>query len=71
MSTMIDLTMLGMLTGRERSDSEFEDLLQAAGFTLDRIVQTQTPLSILEATYRSGHAVLEDSVQARRRGPAR
>ncbi len=64
MSKMIDLTMLGMLTGRERSDLEFEDLLQAAGFTLDRIVQTQTPLSILEATYKPGHTVLADSVQA-------
>lgn len=64
MSKMIDLTMLGMLTGRKRSDLEFEDLLQAAGFTLDRIIQTQTPLSILEATYKPAHTLLADSVQA-------
>jgi O-methyltransferase domain/Dimerisation domain len=64
MSKMIDLTMLGMLTGHERSALEFEGLLEAAGFTLDRIVETQTPLSILEATYQAGSSMPADSVQA-------
>jgi hypothetical protein len=50
MSKIIDLTMLGMLTGRERTRAEFEALLNAGGFRLDRVIDTPTPLSILEAT---------------------
>jgi hypothetical protein len=49
---MIDLTMLGMLTGRERTAEELRALLDGAGFTLDRIVATATPMSIVEATLR-------------------
>jgi hypothetical protein len=52
MAKMIDLTMLGMLTGRERTPSEHEALFDGAGLTLDRIVTTQTPLSIVEASVR-------------------
>ena len=47
---MIDLTMLGLLPGREREADEYRDLLGANGFTLDRIVGTVSPLSIIEAT---------------------
>lgn len=46
----IDLTMLGMLTGKERSEREYRDLLASAGFTLDRVATTPTSYSILEAT---------------------
>ncbi|RDI64062.1 methyltransferase [Nocardia pseudobrasiliensis] len=46
----IDLTMLGMMTGKERTEREYRDLLTGSGFTLDRIVYTPTPYSILEAT---------------------
>ena len=49
MSKMIDLTMLGMLTGRERTLQEFDELLSGAGFRLERVVDNATPLSILEA----------------------
>jgi hypothetical protein len=52
MSKMIDLTMLGMLPGRERTRAEFEALLGASSFQLDRVIDTATPLSILEATRR-------------------
>lgn len=47
-----DLTMLGMVTGRERTEAEFTDLLNHAGFTLDRVADTPgaSPYSILEAT---------------------
>ncbi|MFJ4654685.1 methyltransferase [Nocardia sp. NPDC088792] len=48
----IDLTMLGMLTGKERTEQEYRDLLHSSGFTLDRIVSTPSPFSILEATLR-------------------
>lgn len=49
MSKMIDLTMLGMLTGRERTLQEFDELFAGAGFRLERVVENPTPLSILEA----------------------
>ncbi len=52
LAKMIDLTMLGMLTGRERSRSQWKALLETNGFRLDRIVATPTPLSVLEATAR-------------------
>ncbi|HZZ50170.1 MAG TPA: methyltransferase [Pseudonocardia sp.] len=48
----IDLTMLGMLSGKERTEPEYRELLEGAGFTLDRIIPTPSPLSILEATPR-------------------
>lgn len=51
MSKVIDLTMLGMLTGRERSEQEFRELFASVGFRLDRVVETPTPLSVIEATY--------------------
>jgi hypothetical protein len=44
--------MLGMLTGRERTSDELAGLLDGAGFTLDRIVPTPTPMSVVEATLR-------------------
>ena len=47
-----DLTMLGMLSGKERTEQEYRELLDSAGFTLDRIVPTPSPFSILEATLR-------------------
>jgi hypothetical protein len=42
--------MLGMLSGKERTERQYRDLLDSAGFTLDRIVHTPSPFSILEAT---------------------
>jgi hypothetical protein len=48
----IDLTMLGMMTGRERTEQEYRELLDSAGFTLDRVVATPCPFSIIEATLR-------------------
>ncbi|WP_084655594.1 methyltransferase [Nocardia altamirensis] len=48
----IDLTMLGMVSGKERSEQEYRDLLDSAGYTLDRIIPTPSPYAILEATLR-------------------
>jgi hypothetical protein len=50
MSKMIDLTMMGMLTGRERVADEWRDLLDRAGWRVDRIVATPTPISVIEAS---------------------
>jgi hypothetical protein len=49
---LIDLTMLAMLTGRERTAGEYEKLLAAAGYTMDRIVPSPTPFSFIEATLK-------------------
>jgi hypothetical protein len=52
LSKTLDLTMLGVLTGKERTEAEFRDLLDSAGFGLDRTLPTATAYSILEATRR-------------------
>jgi hypothetical protein len=46
----MDINMLVMLGGRERTEAEFQQLLAAAGFRLDRVVQTHSPFCVLEAT---------------------
>ena len=50
MSKMVDLTMLVMGSGKERTAKEFEALFASAGFRLDQILETPTPMPILEAT---------------------
>lgn len=52
LAKLIDLTMLVMLTGRERTAGEYETLLAGGGFTMDRIVPSPTPYSFIEATLR-------------------
>jgi hypothetical protein len=44
----IDLNMLVMTGGRERTEEEFRQLYQAAGFRLTRIVPTESPFSVIE-----------------------
>ncbi|MFJ1596206.1 methyltransferase [Streptomyces sp. NPDC088261] len=46
---MIDITMLGMLGGRQRSETEWRQLLADAGFTLRRTVTGSGSYSALEA----------------------
>ncbi|MCC6748861.1 MAG: methyltransferase [Deltaproteobacteria bacterium] len=46
---LIDLEMLVMTTGRERSQAEFAQLFARAGFALERVVPTKSPVSLLEA----------------------
>jgi hypothetical protein len=41
-----------MLTGRERTADEYQTLLTAGGFTMDRIIPSPTPFSFVEATVR-------------------
>lgn len=45
----LDLTMLTLLGSRERTATEFQALLAAAGFELKRILPTTGPLSLIEA----------------------
>ncbi|MFG3258836.1 methyltransferase [Streptomyces sp. NPDC048172] len=46
----MDLTMLGMLAAGERTARDWERMLAATGFRLDRVTPTSTPLAVVEAT---------------------
>ena len=48
-SKFFDLNMLVMTGGKERTESEFRDLLQAGDFQLLRVIPTNLPPSIIEA----------------------
>lgn len=50
LSKMSDLNMLAMLDGKERTETEWRELLTAADFTGIEIHQTGTPLSVIQAT---------------------
>ena len=45
---IIDLEMLVMPGGKERTEEEFRKLFDASGFTLTRVVPTKSPLSVVE-----------------------
>ncbi|MGW1175044.1 methyltransferase [Kitasatospora sp. NPDC002543] len=45
----MDLMMMASLTGRERTEADFADLLDRAGLRLSRILPTGTVLSVVEA----------------------
>jgi hypothetical protein len=46
---LIDLEMLVAVGGKERTRAEWANLLRRAGFHLNRVVETATPVSIIEA----------------------
>ena len=48
-SKSLDLNMLAMSSGRERTRTEFCTLLTAAGFRMSRIIATVAPQSLIEA----------------------
>lgn len=48
-SKLLDLNMLVMNEGRERTRSEFSTLLAAAGYKLTKVVPTLAPQSVIEA----------------------
>ena len=45
----MDLNMLVMTGGRERTEAEYRALLEAAGFRLRNIIPTQSEMSVIEA----------------------
>lgn len=47
---LIDLEMLVMVGGRERTEKEHREFLARAGFRLDKVVETVSPLCVLEST---------------------
>lgn len=49
MSLFYDLHMQVMLGGAERTEQEFKILFESAGLKLNRIIQTKSPMKIIEA----------------------
>jgi hypothetical protein len=48
-ATLMDMNMLVMLPGRERTLREYDALLTSAGLRVERVLQTRSPFSIVEA----------------------
>ncbi|MFQ5642030.1 MAG: methyltransferase [bacterium] len=46
---MLDMVMLVLPGGQERTESEYSDLLEKAGFRLVRVVPTESAVSVVEA----------------------
>lgn len=51
-SVMLDLNMLLMLGGRERTPAEYGALFERAGLKLERVVPTSAPIAVIEARPR-------------------
>lgn len=49
-SKVLDVIMLAVTGGRERTPAEYEALLSPSGFRLERIIPTQSQYSIIEAS---------------------
>jgi hypothetical protein len=49
MAAMLDLNMLVMLGGRERTAVEYAALLEQAGLRLERVLPTAAPIAVIEA----------------------
>ena len=50
LAQIMDLNMLVMLPGRERTEAEFSALFQAAGLSAANVMPTHSPFSLVEAT---------------------
>lgn len=50
----MDLNMLVMTGGRERSEAEYRALFEAAGFRLNRVISSPTEISVLEGVRMAG-----------------
>ena len=46
---ILDMVMLALIGGQERTETEYASLLDKAGFRLSRVVATQSPVSVVEA----------------------
>ena len=52
LSKLIDLEMMLMPGGRERTEAEFRSLFEKAGFTLRCVILTPSPQTVIEAAIR-------------------
>ena len=48
-SKLMDLNMLAMTGGRERTQKEFATLLKVGGFQLTKVIRTESHFAIVEA----------------------
>ena len=46
---MVDVQMLVMLAGRERTEDEYRELLRAAGLRLTQVIPTDSRFQLIEA----------------------
>jgi O-methyltransferase len=46
---LLDMQMLALTGGRERTEDEYAQLLRTAGYRLVRVLPTRGPVSVLEA----------------------
>lgn len=49
---VLDIHMMAFLGGRQRDRAEFEALFNKTGFTLDRVIETGVPVSVVEGVRR-------------------
>ena len=49
-----DLIMMSLLSGEERRMSEFEAILNAAGFEMIRVIPTKSKMSLVEGRLKQG-----------------
>ncbi len=47
-SKMLDIMMMALLGGRERTEQEFRELYQRAGLKLTKVVPTPSMVSVIE-----------------------
>ena len=52
---MLDVMMLSLTGGMERTEAEYSELLQRAGFRLTRVIPTPSAVSVVEAVPDNGH----------------
>lgn len=46
---LMDLNMMAMTGGRERTAAEYRTMLGEAGFIVERVTPTASPMSVVEA----------------------
>lgn len=46
---LLDIEMMALVGGKERTESEFRELLLQAGFRIKRVLPTNSPVSLIEA----------------------
>lgn len=47
---LLDIEMMALVGGKERTADEFAALLAAAGFRMERVIPTKSPVALIEAT---------------------
>ena len=65
LSPLMDLNMMVMTGGAERTEKEYGHLLERGGFHIDKVVATRSPFSVIEAT----PAAAESRTPGARLGP--